>query len=215
MRCYVATLGFDEKFVIRFLVRHRLDSGDLMIVFVPSDYEENERVVNALRSLRSILENWLEEENIQVVPVDVEGKPEENIAFIMRRLRDSLRKGANRIYASLSGGMRILVVLVALGLLRISLESGVPVDVEIDFETFKGYVAIPLETVLVRLNSRQLLLLKKVSKMREPSVRRVSEEVGYSSSTVYRELLELQRLGLIDEKYQLTSRGSFLLTLYT
>ncbi|MEO2117317.1 MAG: CRISPR locus-related DNA-binding protein, partial [Methanocaldococcus sp.] len=68
---YIITLGFDEKFAIRFLLRHGIKRDDKVLIILPDDLNSNQKVQNALNNILSLLDNLVKKENISILEVDV------------------------------------------------------------------------------------------------------------------------------------------------
>ena len=211
MRLYLITLGFDEKFATRFLLRHGVRERDVVVLVVAEDYEERKEARAAVEALRGLLEASLEEGGLKIVPVE-----RGDVAGSIRRLLEVLDVwgGVEKVYASLSGGMRFIVIVSLLALAAYTRRRGVPVDVEVDFEDLKGYTALPLDAALREPGMRELRLLRAAAGMDRPTVRSLAEESGLSPSTVHRTLEQLRAMGLIDRSNRSTERGLFALRLW-
>ena len=65
----VFPVGFDEKFIIRALIRKRgeidgLKTGDRLVAILPEGYKKEPRTINALNAIESIVIPIVGEENI-------------------------------------------------------------------------------------------------------------------------------------------------------
>lgn len=206
-RIFVATLGFDEKFVVRFLLRHGVRKGDTIIVVVPAGYERNEKASAALENLQSLIAKLIPESALRVLDVDLSAEP----ALSIRRIRSVIvERPFGEVYACLSGGMRALIMLVvsALFLLR-----GVAVSLEVEFENFEGMLEIPLSALGIPRNERWLRILSLLED--GLSVRAIAGRLGLSPATVSRDIKQMGVLKLVDSDFRLTREGKFYLLLHS
>ncbi len=206
-RLYLVTLGFDEKFAARFLLRHGLQRGDTVVIVVAGDYEANKKVRAAVDALQAILRGV--EVDVRVVPVDP-GSAEEAVRRIVEVLSGA--GFVSGVYAGLSGGMRALVLVATLALLLYSRMMSTRVDVEVDREDLAGYVWLPLDVAVLGLDERDLEVLRAAQGYEgRPTVRGLAEKLGMSHATVHRVVEKLRGMGLLDEKNRVTRRGRFVL----
>ncbi|XRO77242.1 CRISPR-associated CARF protein Csa3 [Methanocaldococcus sp. 10A] len=203
---YIITLGFDEKFAIRFLLRHGVKSNDKVLIILPDDQNNNHKVQNALNNLISLLNNLVKKENVIILEVSLKEPILKNVKKIKQKI---LEIGENTICANLSGGMRALILLVVSTLLLL---KNLDVKVEVEFENFEGYTEIPIKAFLVPKNDRWIRILKSI--YNGYGIRETAKNLGLSPATISREAKKLQELGLIDEKFNLTDSGKLYLELY-
>jgi len=117
----VFPVGFDEKFIVRALMRRREDvdgliRGDKLIAVLPEGYRDEQRALNALNAIESIVGPIVGEENI--VHLEVPSTGDEMVATIKRSIEDNLTRD-RVVLAVLSGGMRPLVVGTLLALMSL------------------------------------------------------------------------------------------------
>ncbi len=213
MALYLLTLGYDEKFLIRFLLRHKISNDDHILIIAPNDFDINIKSKNAFESIKKIVFAWMPEENLSVFTIDPNGDLVENIIRLKGHLNQYKK---NKFYVSLSGGMRIIIVITLICLIKLS--SKVPIQLEIDFENLENYKEIPLDALFIPYSDRLLMILKIINNSPGLSARRISREVNLSPSTISREIKKLRMLGFISIKpggLEITKAGKHYLRIYS
>jgi len=208
----VFPVGFDEKFIVRALMRRREDvdgliGGDKLIAVLPEGYRDEQRTLNALNAIESIVGPIVGEENI--VHLEVPSTGDGMVATIKRNVEDNLTRD-RVVLAVLSGGMRPLVVGTLLALM--SLKS-TRVIVESDFENLSGYISLELGSFLAPPSRRWVMILCGL--MKGKSVRTIAEELGVSPATISNELKKMANYYLVKSerpdgrapRYQITRAG--------
>ncbi len=213
MNGYIITLGYDERFAIRFLMRHEIKQEDCIIIITTRGYKEDEKAISALQSLISIVRDSVS--NFEIYDIDYSNK---RPLKEMMRLFDFLVKKCGKcqeIKACISGGMRAVIVMAFIALQRLSREYGKTVWIEIDFENLSGFIEFPLTPLVFPKDMRFINILKVLTLSgKKPTVRLVSQETGLSLATVYREMKKMKELGLLDEKFRPTPLGLAYLDFY-
>lgn len=187
-------VGFDEKFIVRALVRKReglggLGEGDKLIAVVPENYRREQKTVNAVDAIKSIAAPIVGEGNISVLEVPADN--EELVLKIKRTIEKNLTQDRT-ILAVLSGGMRPLIISTLLALLSI---KDVRVIVESDFENLSGHVSLELGPFLAPQNRRWEKILCGL--LEGKSVRAIAGELGLSPATISNELREMVKYHLV------------------
>ncbi len=187
-------VGFDEKFIVRALVRKRecldgLEEGDKLVAVVPEDYEREQKTVNAIKAIESIASPIVGEGNIVVLEVPMEN---EEIALTIERAIEENLTPDGIVLAVLSGGMRPLLVATLLALLGI---KDARVIVESDFENLSGHISLELGSFLAPHNRRWEKILCGL--LEGKSVRTVARELGVSPATISNELKGMARYHLV------------------
>ena len=198
----VTTLGFTESFALRGLLKRGIKEKDKVIVVRPSD--EVERAVQALEALAMTLEKLGYQRPIEV-KVDV-GDFEGSVAKIAARLQELF--DGEGIYANLSGGMRLLILEVLLGIIH----SGIKAEIEVFSEDGKVSVTFT-PSVFQRPKVRRDELEVLWAFSRTFSVTEASQLISYPKSNVSRKLKNLRDMGLI-EGDKLTTLGKIYLKYY-
>ncbi len=204
-RLFVVTLGFDEKFAVRALMRRGVRQEDGVVVFLPREEVRDERAANALKSLRGIVEG-LVGSGLREVELEVG----DFVSAVSTVRSTVLSYGPSEVYGSLGGGMRALVVEVLAGLLML---EGVRVYVDIDLESGRGYVTVPLHVFKAPRKERWVSILKLLEA--GEGVRGVAEKTGLSPATVSREVREMKALGLVDDELRVTEDGLLYLRMHS
>ncbi|MDI3476338.1 MAG: CRISPR-associated protein Csa3 [Thermococcaceae archaeon] len=194
MLLVVFPVGFDERFIIRALVRKRedvdgLEPGDTLLAIVPEGYRSEQRTINAINAIKNIASPIIGEDHIVILEVPLEG--EEIVTGISQAIKDNLTDD-RLILAVLSGGMRPLIVSTLLALLNI---EDVRVIVESDFENLSGYISLELGPFLAPPNRRWAKII--CGFLGDKSVRKISVELGVSPATISNELKEMAKYGLV------------------
>ncbi|MEM1937940.1 MAG: CRISPR-associated CARF protein Csa3 [Candidatus Caldarchaeum sp.] len=182
------TFGFDEKFAVRSLVRHRTGKDDQVVVFLPGS-QADERTEKALTALDSFATNYLNMPEIVRHWVDVE-----NFYDAVSELAAFFRNTSHRpVIVNLSGGMRLLVVetLVA------AILSKMPITVEL--ETEDGSVYSEFDTTITQqpnLDEVDKAVLTMLS--RGPaSLKILAEYAEVSTTTIWRHVKRMEKDGAI------------------
>jgi len=212
----VFPIGFDEKFIVRALVRKRedvngLEPGDKLLAIVPESYHKEQRTANAISSIKNIASPIIGEEHFVILEVPLNG--EELVVRIIQAIRDNLTND-RLVLAVLSGGMRPLIVSTLLALLSI---QDVRIIVESDFENLSGHISLELESFLAPSNRRWVRIICGL--LGGKSVRKISEELGVSPATISNELKEMAKYYLVKAekpdgrapKYRATKAGKLYL----
>ncbi|HII61233.1 CRISPR-associated CARF protein Csa3 [Pyrococcus horikoshii] len=214
----VFPVGFDEKFIIRALVRKRegvngLEPKDKLLMIVPEDYQREQRTLNAIDSIKNIASPIIGEKNIIILEVPLNG--EEMVTRISHAITENITDD-RLILAVLSGGMRPFIVSTLLALLTI---RDVRVIIESDFENLSGYISLELGTFLAPSKRRWAKIICGL--LEGKSVRRISEELGLSPATISYELKEMVKYNLVKPekpnertpKYLVTKAGKIYMRL--
>lgn len=185
----VLTLGFDEKFAIRSLMRHS-NGLNKVIIIVAEPVEE--RAQKALTTVKDFIERFMESIEYEVVTVDP-STPYDAISKLKKRLRES---PALSYIISASGGMRAVIVelIIAVSLIKISGE------LEIELENFKRTIKLPLKLLYMQpLSSEEYKVLKVLIDKKIATAKDIMDSLRIPRSSFYRYLRELESKGLIRE----------------
>ena len=200
----VTTMGFTESLALRGLLKRGIKENDKVVVVRPKDREE--RADQAYEAFKLTLQKLGYREPIEL-RVDV-GDFEGTVAFIAAKLEE-LYDGEG-IYANLSGGMRLLILEVLLGILH----SAIKAEIEVFSEDGKTSVTFTPD-VFRRpdVRSDELEILHAFGN--KLSVTEIAEETGFAKSKVSRGLKRLREMKLIDERGEkLTTLGKIYVKYY-
>ncbi len=224
MTIFVLTIGFDEKFATRFMLRNSIEKDDLMLIVAPHDWEQVDKAKVAIENVISLAGAWIKSENIKIYPVNLEGL--EKRYTVMKKVREiasdlynySLKRDDKVFKACLSGGLRALILLMFMALGFVARKAEVEVSVEVDFENLAGRMEIPLSTMMTNISDKEGTALKTLSVHGPCRVEELASMLRTSKSTVYRILRRLLDKGLIERveggKYFLSERGKVFLEYY-
>ena len=193
----VFPVGFDEKFIVRALMRKRegidgLEHGDRLLAVLPEGYKREHRTVNALEAIESIASPIVGKENIVRLEVPLNG--EEIVPAITRGIASNLTRD-RIVLAVLSGGMRPLLVGTMLALLGI---KEARIIVESDFENLSGHISLELGPFLAPRSRRWEMILCGLKERK--SIRTIAEELGVSPATISGELKKMSEYHLIKDE---------------
>jgi len=199
MKILILTLGFDERFAIRALLRTGLGRGDEVLILLAEPLDE--RAIKAWRTVKEFISKYLTGVNIRSIKVNVS-----DFYGSIRRIAKELKASVNKeseLIVNLSGGMRVLIVetLAALQLLKL---EGVA---EIEFENFMGSVTFPLKILRLNVKDEDKAMLKFILTRGISTLAEVANGLGISKSSAHRKVWRLANLGLL----KVTRRGRLLL----
>jgi len=195
LKVLIVTLGYDEKFIVRALVRHSITENDEIIVLTSKPRDE--KVNRALRSLQDLTEKLLKyRPNIRILEVEVEEWPKA-VAEIRNEIKRALDKTQN-IIINLSGGMRALIMEALIATLQ-SLRHLSELEIENELENFKGVVRIPIEIFLEEpIKGGELELLRAIQELgNRATLTNLAMHLRRPKSTVHQRLKRLEERGLI------------------
>ena len=193
MKVLVLTLGFDERFAIRAIMRAGVGSGDRIVVFVVEPLEE--KASKCLQMVRGFLSKYVQDVELNICGVNVR-KFEDAVSNIKAELRDIV-KDADEVVLNLSGGMRALI----LETLSAALLLGFECRVEVELEDFTGVVYFPLRLLSsIRLSKGELEVLKLLETRNWMSLFDISRLSKLPKSTTHKRLKRLVNAGLVEAK---------------
>ncbi|QGA53927.1 CRISPR locus-related DNA-binding protein [Sulfolobus sp. E5-1-F] len=198
----IFTLGFDEKFQYRALMRHGKNVEKVIIV---GSFRE-EKAKKALESLT----NFIKTVEVPYEVVDVDPIDFENIVTKVGKV--ILQNAGKEFVANLSGGMRLIV----LGVFSAFLLTGIDAVIEIETEDFTKVYQFKMSDVTftsLSLTKDHLAILKAI-KDGYSSANSISKTTEISLTTTWRRLNELKKEKLIDDSNKLTMKGKLLLEIY-
>ena len=195
----LASLGFDEKFVLRALGDHKpcklvaiaLDTGDAWA-----------RVEKAFAQLQLFSSSLGARAELVRVPYHGETLPK--LIWMLKRVLSEKLKGYNEVVASLTGGPRLLVIALYTALTGLKQQGSIGnVLLRIEGEGFNALVEEPLENLeIAELDelSRKLLraLISYSEKGLELGPGEAARLLGVAKSTTYKKLRQLVAQGLAE-----------------
>lgn len=192
LKALVLTLGFDERFAIRGILRTGLSSGDKVTVFIAEPLVD--KAEKALQILMDFFKKYLEEVNVDVVSVPTRDF-ELSVTIIGGKLKEL--KGLDcKVVLNLSGGMRSLIIEILLTSILINLKG----IVEIELENLEGYLSFPIEIFKVKMPMKEeyILILKTIMLHEGININQISNKLGMAKSSIHKIIRKLVENGLIE-----------------
>jgi len=190
MKVLILTLGFDEKFCYRAILRHGISEEDKIILITAGLVD---KVKKAYEWIKSFVERSYNVE-VRLIEVNVRDfvKAIREVMNLLEEFRDY------DLIVNLSGGMRALLVITLFALLLRPMEN---VRLEIELEDFSGLIEIPQALLLlpeVRSNvgSERMEILRLIAQGLN-DVKSLAEKLKRDESTIRRHISALEELGLV------------------
>lgn len=186
------TLGFDEKFCYRAILRHGISEGDKIVLVTA-------KIVNRVKKAYDWIKTFVNTSYSNVEMKLIELNVEDTIGSIKKVLEILEELEGYHIVINLSGGMRILSFIVLLSLLFKEIRNAV---IEIELEDFSGVVRIPvilltLPSIKEKLGEEKIKILKAIRDGKK-NVKSIAEYLNKDRSTIRRHISSLKKLGLIE-----------------
>lgn len=200
----IATLGFDEKLVLRAFFKVGLDRGDtvLLVYSKTGDPYDVERVEKAASAVKSIVGN------LGVKVVDSIVTATDFVVDVTTILNSIVRCGdVEEVVATLVGGMRLVIIetVVALSLYKELVAPKKRTSILAMREDGLYDVLLPFEALgLSRVTRREIAVLITIARenlenaRRNEAVKVIASKLGVTEYTVYKYLSTLEEEGLID-----------------
>lgn len=197
MVSFVATLGFDERAVLRALMRHYSDGVSSIRVLLPEVEVRDERGEVALANLRQFLLRLvgLEPEVLRVNPMEFLKTTGEIKSVLI-----SAVKNDGEVVLVLGGGMRGLVIEALLAALLLPSEMRTRVQVEVDLEYRDAYLAFSAGDIeCVDISREEMAVLKEVMARGNEGVelREVAERMGIPRTSAWKIARRLERMDVL------------------
>jgi CRISPR-associated protein Csa3 len=200
------TMGFDERFVLRSILRNGLQSGETILLILPVNGEEA-RAEKAINTLKTFVKQTQHDAKIELIRVKLD-----DVYSAVSDIGSILRSTRERIIANLSGGMRLLILVT----LAAILSSGVNAKIEVDMESGKGPIILPLELYKpLNLEPVDIVIMRKLSIMgKRVNLEELAESLEMNKSSVWRRMRNLEEKRLVASskvgrkmEYNLTESG--------
>lgn len=194
----VASLGFDERHVIRSVIGMGMGGIDEIILLVP-DWGLEERTIEAIEEIEKIAElAGISSRRIRVEKIKVEDFWKA-VSRIIELLREGYMKGVDEIIVSLGGGLRILVLETYTAVILI--EEGIrkKIKIKIDIETKgKGPLIEGEEIPLcIELTPTEKIVLREIVDKRKATLKQLTETLEIPRSTIWKILSKLVKKKLL------------------
>lgn len=199
----VATLGFEEKFALRALVRREIKKGDKMVVLLPA--KGDPKGESAFFRLKEVKEKAFPDLEIERVEVDVRDFCGA-VCFLRNILKELSLK--DRIVLNVSGGQRILILELLAAASSLKLKNA---EIEIETEDSSFYSTVPLEIMFpTELDALDVELLRTVAEGSGMKLKDLTEMFDIPKATLWRKLSRLVEMRLLEkknDKYYLSDLG--------
>lgn len=184
----IATLGFDEKFCYRAILRHGIKEGDEIILITAERVEKVEKAYEWIRKL--IQTSFSDKVEIKLIQIDFK-----SLETSIRQLVEILNNAEGKVIVNLSGGMRVLIAIVLLACIFVSNKA----KIEIETEDFSAIVEIPNSLISLIKSKPSEIHLEILKRIKEGSktVEEIAKKLERDESTIRRHLIELEAKGLV------------------
>lgn len=184
----IATLGFDEKFCYRAILRHGIKEGDEIILITAERVEKVEKAYEWIRKL--IQTSFSDKVEIKLIQIDFK-----SFESSIRQVVEILNNAEGKVIVNLSGGMRVLIAIVLLACIFVSNKA----KIEIETEDFSAIVEIPNALISLIKSKPSEIHLEILKRIKEGSktVEEIAKKLEKDESTIRRHLLELEAKGLV------------------
>lgn len=194
-RALVASFGFDERFVVRAIIRHGIGVGDLLLLITSTSTEKTLTAYNYVKDLASKVGAQVE---LLQLGDKVYSFPD--LVTELKKILLELLKSYDGITILLSGGMRVLVLGLYTAALLIPQNVKERISLEIDTEDRGVHIAIPNELLYILtppdLGAR-INVLRAVVESPGLTIEELSQRLGKDESTIRRQIQTLAKLKLI------------------
>ena len=186
----LSTIGFDEKFCYRAILRHGIKEGDVVVLITGRIVD---RVQKACEWVQQLLRtSYGEKTKVEIVELDVN-----NVVGSIKTVSSKIEElEGYDVIVNLSGGMRALIIIVLLACIK----SSKPVKVEIETEDFESLIEIPeklLSLVKTPIGEDKMEVLRVIaSGCREAG--KIAGKLGKDASTIRRHIAALEKMGLVE-----------------
>lgn len=183
----IATLGFDEKFCYRAILRHGIKEGDEIILITAEIVEKVEKAYEWIKRL--IQSSYSDKVAVHLVEIDIK-----NLIEAMKSVAKILERCEGNVVMNLSGGMRALGAIALLACIM-----NPKARIEIETEDFSNLLEIPsnlLSLVKSGVSESHMEILMAIKKGLK-TVHEIARSLGKDESTIRRQTQELEKVGLI------------------
>jgi len=191
-RALVTTIGFDERFVVRALIRY-LENIDHFIGILSTPIEQ--RALQAISNIKNFIDKYVVDSGkrlaYEFIEIDITD-PYEAIARLKRIFTSN-----NEYIVNLSGGMRALTIVTFIAFI-ISRARG---EIEIELENLQGRISIDPRIITAGpLSSDEEKIVNTIKKLGRATYRDIMKETGIPRATLFKHLSSLRSRGVIDQQ---------------
>jgi len=196
----IAVLGFDERHVIRSLLRLGFKNVDVIYLVVPSGRitKQTEEAIKRITEVAKLANV----SDVKVFEVDPLGFG--SAVAKLRKLMIDLCSGGKDLVISLGGGMRVLIVETLVASLLVPKELSSHILIVVDLESGEGYIEVNISNILTisELKSDELQVLKYLLTKAPAGPTEISKILGIPKTTVWKILKKLHAKGLVTKQYR-------------
>jgi len=191
-RALVTTIGFDERFVVRALIRY-LENIDHFIGILSTPIEQ--RALQAISNIKNFIDKYVVDSGkrlaYEFIEIDITD-PYEAIARLKRIFTPN-----NEYVVNLSGGMRALTIVTFIAFI-ISRARG---EIEIELENLQGRISIDPRIITAGpLSSDEEKIVNTIKKLGRATYRDIMKETEIPRATLFKHLSSLRSRGVIDQQ---------------
>jgi len=192
VKTLILSLGFDERFAIRSVLRTGLSRGDRVLIFTAEPIVD--KTEKALKIVLEFLKKYFEGIECEVISIPTKDF-EQSISIIGERLM-KLKSLGYDIILNLSGGMRSLII----ELLAASILIGLRGIVEIELENLEGYLSFPIDILKIKtpLKDEYKNVLNAIIEAGEINLSQLSRRIAMAKSTTHKIVKKMIEEGLIE-----------------
>ncbi|MCL7390328.1 MAG: CRISPR-associated CARF protein Csa3 [Thaumarchaeota archaeon] len=196
----IAVLGFDERHVIRSLLRLGFKNVDVIYLVVPSGRitKQTEEAIKRITEVAKLANV----SDVKVFEVDPLGFG--SAVAKLRKLIIDLCSGGKDLVISLGGGMRVLIVETLVASLLVPKELSSHILVVVDLESGEGYIEVNISSILTisELKLDELQVLKYLLTKAPAGPTEISKTLGIPKTTVWKILKKLHAKELVTKQYR-------------
>ncbi|MCC6019246.1 MAG: CRISPR-associated CARF protein Csa3 [Candidatus Verstraetearchaeota archaeon] len=192
MKILILSLGFDERFAIRSILRTGLSSGDKVLIFTAEPIVD--KAEKALQIVLEFLKKYFEGVEYEVISIPTKDF-ERSVSMIGERLM-KLKSLGYDVILNLSGGMRSLII----ELLVASTLVGLKGVVEVELENLEGYLSFTVDVLRIRapLKEEYKSVLNAIIEAGEINLSQLSRKVAMAKSTIHKIVKKMIEEGLVE-----------------
>lgn len=198
-RFVVASVGFDERFIVRLMVSCGLGVGSSDFILLVTPEEGEDRCLRVVEHVREFTRSYRLNLSLEVLRVDV-GSFWGAAGSVRNAVEEYFSKlNPREFIVLLSGGMRALVLEVLLGCIASRLKGKVIVY----REDLKGHIEFPLEIFSVeRPSIEELKVLKVLKESETANLRVIAAKLNTSKASAFRIVKRLEEKSLVKVEHR-------------
>lgn len=198
----IATLGFDEKFIVRELLRRGIDENTKLLILTSGKEEKTEEAYNAIIKLSKTIPFQVDRKDFDITD------PYKVILEIKDLIKQTVSEGKfEKMIFNISGGQRMLIFCLICAIINLGIKG----ELVIQSESGTFFATFPSNILLNdNLDEVDRNILKVINIKGKASSKVISAELNVPQVTIWRRIKRLKELGLVEyksRKYFLTEIG--------